>query len=256
MSERITEPELILPSLFLMGLSTDRKITTSELINELRDILKPSGEDVEILDGRQDDKFSQKVRNLKSHNTLEKYGYAIYKDGFYKITEKGSRYQNENIEVIKYLLTSDFKWEDLKSEFSSVHNNLQEGKKSEFFDENIIIQEGLKKICEREVYQRSCKLRKEAIRYYTKDGKISCHACSFNFVDFYGQIGKGFIQIHHIKPIVRYKMEELMQTIKEALKKVIPLCSNCHSIIHINRTNPIELNDLINQISKNGKYSR
>ena len=107
MPERITEPELILPSLFLMSLSTDGIITTSKLINELRNILKPSGEDVKILDGRQDDKFSQKVRNLKSHNTFEKYGYATYKDGVFKITEKGSRYQNKNIEVIKYLLTSD-----------------------------------------------------------------------------------------------------------------------------------------------------
>lgn len=45
-------------------------IRTSELIDEARRIMKPSGEDLEILDGRNDDKFSQKVRNLKSHDTI------------------------------------------------------------------------------------------------------------------------------------------------------------------------------------------
>ena len=46
-------------------------IRTSELIDELRRIMKPSGEDLKILDGRNDDKFSQKVRNLKSHNSIK-----------------------------------------------------------------------------------------------------------------------------------------------------------------------------------------
>lgn len=46
-------------------------IRTSSLIDEVRSIMKPSGEDLEILDNRNDDKFSQKVRNIKSHNSLE-----------------------------------------------------------------------------------------------------------------------------------------------------------------------------------------
>lgn len=46
-------------------------IRTSELIDEARKEMKPSGEDLEILNDRNDDKFSQKVRNIKSHNTIE-----------------------------------------------------------------------------------------------------------------------------------------------------------------------------------------
>lgn len=45
-------------------------IRTSELIHETREIMKPNGEDLTILKGRNDDKFSQKVRNLKSHDTI------------------------------------------------------------------------------------------------------------------------------------------------------------------------------------------
>lgn len=46
-------------------------IRTSDLIAASREILKPSGEDLEILDNRNDDKFSQKVRNIKSHDTIK-----------------------------------------------------------------------------------------------------------------------------------------------------------------------------------------
>ena len=55
-------------------------IATTELLSELREVLRPSGGD---------DKFSQKVRNLKSHDTLERNGFATYFDGRYKITLLG-----------------------------------------------------------------------------------------------------------------------------------------------------------------------
>lgn len=51
-------------------------IRTSELIDEVRRIMKPSGEDLDILEGRNDDKFSQKVRNLKSHDTIADWVYT------------------------------------------------------------------------------------------------------------------------------------------------------------------------------------
>ncbi len=46
-------------------------IRTSELIDMVRSKMKPSGEDLEILNNRNDDKFSQKVRNIKSHKSLK-----------------------------------------------------------------------------------------------------------------------------------------------------------------------------------------
>lgn len=46
-------------------------IRTSELISSARSIMKPDGDDLTILDNRNDDKFSQKVRNIKSHDTIK-----------------------------------------------------------------------------------------------------------------------------------------------------------------------------------------
>ena len=52
-------------------------ITTTGLIAQARRRMNPSGEDLEILNDRNDDKFSQKVRNIKSHNTIADRVYTI-----------------------------------------------------------------------------------------------------------------------------------------------------------------------------------
>lgn len=55
----------------VLGIIKDNPgIRTSELIDMARKEMRPSGEDLEILDNRNDDKFSQKVRNIKSHDTI------------------------------------------------------------------------------------------------------------------------------------------------------------------------------------------
>jgi len=98
---RYTEFELILPTLHILNERIDKTITTSELIDELRELLKPDGEDLEILDRRNDDKFSQKVRNLISHKTLEKNGYIEYEKNLLKLTAKGEEFLNDNEEDVE-----------------------------------------------------------------------------------------------------------------------------------------------------------
>ena len=255
---RITENQLILPSLFFMSLSPSKSITTSELIPKLRELLKPAGEDLEILAGRADDKFSQIVRNLKAHDTFERFGFAKYKDGVCSINAAGEDYLRKNIQSIRYLLVNDFQWEDLKDGLETVHKkSTEEKRKIEVFDESIMIQEGMKKIIETQVYERSTRLRAIAIDHYSKAGKIYCDTCKFNFEDFYGQeIGKGYIEIHHVKPVFKYEGDELDKVITDALSNVIPVCSNCHRMIHRTWKNPLQIDFLISQINANGVYNR
>jgi hypothetical protein len=255
---RVTENQLILPSLFFMSLSASKSITTSELIPKLRELLNPKDEDLEILAGRNDDKFSQIVRNLKAHDTFERYGFAKYKDGVCTITYEGEEYLRKNIQSIRYLLVNDFQWEDLKDGLETVHiKSTEEKRKIEIFDESIMIQEGMKKIIETQVYERSTLLRKTAIEYYSKEGEIYCNPCNFNFEKFYGkEIGKGYIEIHHVKPVFKYEGDELNKVINNALNNVIPICSNCHRMIHRTWKNPIQIDYLISQIKDNGIYKR
>ena len=53
-NSRITESELVLPSLYLMTLNTQGSISTSELIRLLTQILNPKGIDAQILSNRND----------------------------------------------------------------------------------------------------------------------------------------------------------------------------------------------------------
>ncbi len=258
---RISENDLILPALYLMSMQYDGCITTTELIRQLTNLLKPTGEDAEILAGRNDTKFSQKVRNLRSHNTLEKLGYATYyppylpiqRSGRWCITQKGRSFLRKNIGIIKYLLQHPFSYEDTLASFTKVVDKAIKNpeRKILFLDENITINEGYKKIKSKQIIlERSKKLREIAIAHFMRNGKIVCHLCCFDFEEFYGELGQGYIEIHHIKPIFMFEDEDNQKSIEEALANVIPVCANCHRVIHRNRLSPISIDEMKQKINK------
>ena len=91
MAGRIPESALVVPALECIY-DAGGEITTTDLIGKLTKIFEPEGDDLEILEDRSDTRFSQKVRNLKSHKTLERMGLAIpIPDGF-RITDRGREY--------------------------------------------------------------------------------------------------------------------------------------------------------------------
>lgn len=59
-----------------------------------------------------------------------------------------------------------------------------------------------------------------------------CKICGFDFARAYGEIGQGFIHVHHIVPIS--KMTEAYAI--DPVNDLIPVCPNCHSMLH--RTDP------------------
>jgi len=250
---RITEEQLILPALYLMNISPDKSITTTAMKEALIDIFKPSGEDNEIMhnSNRTDTYFTQKVRNLKSHDTLANLGYATFSpritgepSGRFTITNNGKEYLDENMDIVDYLLNNTFSSEDLKEAFEVVYSNRDNNRKVELFDENTTITEGTQAIIKTIVYKRSSKLREKAIQFYTVDDRIKCQACCFDFEDFYGEYGRNFIEIHHKKPVFQFNGDDLERTIEEALGNVIPVCSNCHRMIHKRRDAPLSLEEL------------
>lgn len=255
MTTRITESELVLPSLFLMNSSEDGVIETATLIEKLRELMRPQGEDLKILAGRRDDKFSQKVRNLKSHNTFERDDLARYIDDHFEITENGRVYLNRNVEILKYLLGNNFEYSDVIDSLHGIEEN--RNREKEIFEEDIVIREGRKKLVENATYERSSRLRDYAIEHFSRNGKIYCSCCNFNFQDFYGDaIGRGYIEIHHAKPIFKYEDEDLAQTIQHAMSSLRPVCSNCHRMIHRNWSIPLEIRQLIDGINANGVFHR
>ncbi|WP_259343105.1 HNH endonuclease, partial [Staphylococcus haemolyticus] len=102
--------------------------------------------------------------------------------------------------------------------------------------ENVEYKEGkiLKKYGSK--FERNSKLREKAIEIHG----VTCKVCGFNFEKKYGNIGKNFIEIHHIKPMYDIRKEILVNPQTD----LIPLCSNCHKMIHRSKRKPYTIAQL------------
>jgi len=61
-----------------------------------------------------------------------------------------------------------------------------------------------------------------------------CSVCEFDFSRAYGQLGEGFIHVHHLVPLSsvgrRYRVD--------GRRDLIPVCPNCHAMLHTGATPP------------------
>jgi len=98
-SARISEKAIVIPALRAAARRPTGFISTTELILELEKELRPKGEDAEILRNRADTRFSQIVRNLKSHResstSMFSRGLAIEERDGLQITAKGRAFLRE-----------------------------------------------------------------------------------------------------------------------------------------------------------------
>lgn len=90
--------------------------------------------------------------------------------------------------------------------------------------ENETEYEGAKKLVTVNKYERSSKARENAVDFHG----INCKVCDLNFEEMYGEIGADFIHIHHLIPI-----HEIGRNYKiDYRSDLIPVCPNCHSMLH------------------------
>lgn len=82
-------------------------------------------------------------------------------------------------------------------------------------------------------YERNPYARRECLEHYG----YSCIVCGFNFEETYGEIGKGFIHVHHLNQISSTKKSHKTDPIKD----LCPVCPNCHSIIHKDKLEPLSI---------------
>ena len=85
-------------------------------------------------------------------------------------------------------------------------------------------------------YERNPVARKRAIE---KHG-TTCKVCGLNFKEMYGEIGNGFIHVHHIIPLAKTKG---IHSIDET--NLIPVCPNCHAMLHKGNVSVEELQQII-----------
>ncbi len=55
-----------------------------------------------------------------------------------------------------------------------------------------------------------------------------CKICGFDFEKAYGEIGRNFIHVHHIKKVSSFGGEYYLNPVTD----MIPVCPNCHAMLH------------------------
>lgn len=85
------------------------------------------------------------------------------------------------------------------------------------------------------IYERNPLARKKCVEYYG----LKCSVCEFNFEKVYGELGAGFIHVHHLRQLADIGMEYHLDPIAD----LRPVCPNCHAMLHRKKT-PLSIEDL------------
>ncbi|MGF6965730.1 5-methylcytosine-specific restriction protein A [Paraburkholderia sp. WC7.3g] len=95
--------------------------------------------------------------------------------------------------------------------------------------------EGAKMRVEVNRYERSPVNRNACIAYFG----MQCTICGFDFLAFYGELGRDFIEVHHTTPVSSLGGSYQV----DPKKDLVPVCPNCHAMLH-RKTPPLSIEEL------------
>lgn len=106
---------------------------------------------------------------------------------------------------------------------------------------NVVEEEGLPYTVNVTRYERSSLNRAACLEIY---GTI-CKVCSIDFGDVYGEIGEGYIHVHHKIPLSEIKESYIVDPEKD----LVPVCPNCHAMLH-KKSPPFTIEELKQKLKK------
>ena len=112
---------------------------------------------------------------------------------------------------------------------------------NELPDDNTYL-EGCKKTVTVNRFERNPSARKECIQHFG----AKCSVCNINFEDVFGEIGKGYIHVHHKVELSSINKEYKVNPIKD----LIPVCPNCHAMLHQKKP-PFTIEELVTIFNRN-----
>lgn len=107
---------------------------------------------------------------------------------------------------------------------------------ADVYPEYPVYREGGKTRSHVDRYERNPAARRMCLAAYGHTYR--CH-CGFDYEKMYGEIGRQYIQVHHIVPLCFDDTKRLTNPATD----LIPVCANCHAIIHRHRI-PIDVSVL------------
>lgn len=153
-------------------------------------------------------------------------------------------------DVLKSLGIKTFQGASQIKEQASIDYIISIFKKTDDFDSDLLqttgesFFEGVKHQVTVNSYERDHKARLQCIKIHG----TACSVCGIDFEKMYGELGKGFIHVHHIVPI-----HSIGQGYKvNPATDLVPVCPNCHAMLHRGMNGEArsieELKSLINKL--------
>ena len=130
----------------------------------------------------------------------------------------------------------------LLAESNNIIEAIQSDIESEMIEDGNFYTEGAVKNFHGKRYERNAINRRKAIEIHG----TTCLVCGFNFGDFYGDRGKDFIEVHHLRPISTVGEEVVI----DPQTDLAPVCANCHRMIHRNKDEILSIEQLKNMIKQ------
>lgn len=91
-------------------------------------------------------------------------------------------------------------------------------------EEGVLFTEGVKKTVTVNSYERNPKARILCVEHWG----CLCAVCKLDFQEIYGDIGSGFIHVHHLVPVSQIGDSYQVDPVND----LRPVCPNCHSMLH------------------------
>jgi 5-methylcytosine-specific restriction protein A len=86
------------------------------------------------------------------------------------------------------------------------------------------IVEGARKQIRVNAYERDRRARRDCLKHYG----LGCAVCGLVFEQIYGELGKGFIHVHHLRPLALCDSAYTLSAVED----LRPVCPNCHAMLH------------------------
>lgn len=142
----------------------------------------------------------QSYRDELQLSNLKKHGLKAAPQGAFKVSDELKEY------IDKFLIDT---YSDNTFPESDIEPDCIEGHKTTVYVNR---------------YERSSVARNKCIEY----NGCYCHVCGIDFKNIYGDVGAGFIHVHHIVPLS--KIDE--SYIVDYKNDLVPVCPNCHAMLH------------------------
>ena len=225
------EKELKLALLKELYYSKDYSLKTDNAYSMLFEYFDITEEEMNVQYQNSPGKFQTDVRYAVRH--LKDEGYILHHSnsdfGIWKLSTKGI-VEGKRLYIETYGYDPHESLDEIKLDIKQIEkeNDYTEGEKEERLSS---------------YYERNPEVRRESINLHG----LKCMVCKFDFEDTYGELGKGFIEVHHVVPISSFNGEHNVNPKTD----MTVLCANCHRMMHRKKNTVLSVEDLKAIIEKN-----